>query len=37
VVKELSYPRELESLPQVREAILADLVANPCEASTCVA
>jgi hypothetical protein len=37
VVKELSYPRELESLPQVREAILSDLVANPCEASTCVA
>jgi hypothetical protein len=37
VVKELSYPRGLESLPHVREAILADLVANPCEAPTCVA
>lgn len=37
VVKQLSYPRDLECLPQVREAILSDLLANPCEASPCVA
>ena len=37
VVRELSYPRALRSLPRVREAILSDLVANPCEASPCVA
>jgi hypothetical protein len=37
VVKELSYPRELEILPQVREAILSDLITNPGEASPCVA
>lgn len=33
VVKKLSYPRVLHSLPLVREAILSDLVANACEAS----
>lgn len=37
VVNELSYPRALECLPQVREAILSDLVANPCGTSPCVA
>jgi hypothetical protein len=37
VVKELSYPRKLACLPAIREAILSDLVASPCEGSTCVA
>jgi HPr Serine kinase C-terminal domain len=37
LVKELSYPRALQCLPRVRKAILSDLVANPCEASPCVA
>ena len=37
VVKRLSYPRELEYLPQVREAILSDLVGNQGEGSACVA
>jgi hypothetical protein len=36
-VKELSYPRMLECLPMVREAILSDLVGNRSEARSCVA
>ena len=36
-VKELSYPRTLECLPMVREAILSDLLGNRSEATSCVA
>ncbi len=36
-VKELSYPRTLECLPMVREAILSDLLGNRSEARPCVA
>jgi hypothetical protein len=36
-VKELSYPRTLECLPMVREAILSDLPDNQSEAAPCVA
>jgi hypothetical protein len=35
-VKELSYPRTLECLPMVREAILSDLRGNRSEATSCV-
>ena len=35
IVRKLCYPRSLESLPLVREAILADLCANKSEIATC--
>ena len=35
IVKKLCYPRTLESLPLVREAILADLCAHKSEIATC--
>jgi len=35
IVRKLCYPRSLESLPLVREAILADLCAHKSEIATC--
>jgi hypothetical protein len=35
IVRKLRYPRSLESLPLVREAILADLCAHKSEIATC--
>ena len=37
VVKKLSYPRTLDCLPLIREAILSDLRANLREAAPCIA